>query len=123
MAGLTEVSAVRLGDCALRFEVGEQRGLDPELIAERLVGEGRVDTDPDQGDAGVVQLGLELFVERQLVGADRAEIERVEGEQHSPAGEVGKGNLLAGVVRKGEIRSLGPDFDQRRRPRSATRAR
>ena len=55
--------------------------VDAELLLEGLVGEAVVDADPDQLDALRLDLWLDLLVDRELVAADRAEIERVEDEE------------------------------------------
>ncbi len=123
MTGRTEVGAIGIGDRAFGLEIGQQRGFDAELVAEGFVGEGGIDADTEQRDVSVIEIPLDRLVLRELVRADRAEIQRIEGEQNPAAGKVRQRNLLAGVVREGEIRSLGSDFNQWRRPRSATSER
>ena len=66
------------------MEVGEQRDREPELLAERRVAGRGVDADPDQRGVAALDLAEDLLVDRELVGADRAEVERIEGE-HEPA--------------------------------------
>ena len=46
---------------------------------------------------------LDLLVDRELVGADRAEVERVEDEQDLAAAEVGERDLVAVLVAEGEV--------------------
>ena len=127
-AGRLEVGAVGLRDLALGLEVGEQRGVDAELLAEGLVGVDVVDADADQLDALLLEFGLDLLVDRELVRADGAEVERVEDEQHATTAEVGERDLLAVLVAQREVggRFAGGDDAHggyRRRPSSATRAR
>ena len=88
------------------------------LWAKRLV-----DADPDQLDALLLDLRLDLLVDRELVRADRAEVERVEDEQDLAAAEVGERDLLAVLVAQGEVGGRLAGGDHRRRPSSATRAR
>ena len=71
----------------------------------------------------LVDLRLDLLVDRELVAADGAEVPRVEDQQHLAAPEVGERDLLAVLVAEGEVGGLLPDGDHRRRPSSATRAR
>src|SRR3954447_25967956 len=75
------VQAEGLGELALRVEVGEQRDADAEMLLERLMRVGRVDRYAVELDALRLELAEHLVVDVQLVGADRAEVERVE-DQH-----------------------------------------
>ena len=87
-----------------------------------------VDADPDQLDAPLRELGLDLLVDRELVGADRAEVEGVEDEQDLPAPEVGERDLFAVLVAQGEVGGRLPaaiiDAGRARRPgRGSARGR
>ena len=88
---LVEVGAVARDHLSLGLEVGEQRDRDPELLPERPVGPGRVDAHADQGRALLLDLRQHLLVDRELVGAHRAEVERVEDQHQLAAPEVRRG--------------------------------
>src|SRR3954452_204423 len=103
MPGLLDVGAVGTSDLPLGLEVGEQLRVDAELLLEGLVGEAAVDADPDHGHALGLDLRLDLLVDRELVAADRAEVERVEDQEDLLAAEVGERNLLAVLIAESEI--------------------
>jgi hypothetical protein len=97
-------------------EVGQQRDRYAEVLAEGPVAEGAVDRDADHGHAAALELAQGLLVGAQLVGADRAEVTGVEGEQHAATAEARQRDLLAVVVDEGEVGSRRAGFDHRRRP-------
>jgi hypothetical protein len=82
-----------------------------------------VDADPDEGGALRLDLAEDLLVDAELVGADRAEVERVEGEDQLAAREVRQRDLVPVVIAEGEVRGLFARLDQRRRPSSPSRDR
>src|ERR1043165_7702396 len=64
-----DVGAIGTGDLALGLEVGEQGGVDTQLLLEGLVSKEAVDADPDQLDPLGGDLRLHLLVERELIPA------------------------------------------------------
>src|ERR1700742_2036465 len=114
-AGGVDVGAEGLGDLAVRLEVGEQHRVDAELLLEGFVGVGAVDAEADQRDPGVGELALDaLLVDRELIRADGAEVERIEGDQDLAALEVGERDLFPVLVFDGEVGSRVADRDHRR---------
>src|SRR4051794_5671062 len=85
---LLVVEAIGLADGALRVEVGEQRDTNPELLLEGVVGIRGVDGDAIHLHALGLELAEDLVVDVQLVCADRAEVERVEGEDGALAAQI-----------------------------------
>ena len=81
--------------------------VEAELLAEGAVADSAVDADPDQRRAPRLDLAEDLLVDRELVGADRAEVERVEGEHQLAAGEVGERDRVAVLVGEGEVGRRG----------------
>ena len=71
----------------------------------------------------VLDLAEDLLVDRELVGADRAEVGRIEGDDQLVAGVVSERDLVLILVEEREVRSLGAGFDHLRRPSSATSSR
>src|SRR6187551_464989 len=80
--------AVRLRYLALGVEVREERDRQPLVLLKGLVAERAVDGDADQPRALPLELGQDLLVDAQLVGADRAEVGRIEDEHDRLAAEV-----------------------------------
>jgi hypothetical protein len=102
------VGVIRPGDVALGLEVGKQREMQVPIL-----GEGEMTPDPVHRDAHelrieLLELGEQLLVQGKLIGADRAPVLRVEGEDHGPAPEVRKRHRLVGGRAKLELRGLGP---------------
>src|SRR5215217_7419238 len=117
-AVLVRPDSVRLRDLPFWVEVREQRDLGVEVLLESLVAEGAVDRDAEQSRAPLLELREYLLVDAQLVGADRAEVGRVEDQYHRPPAEVGERDLVAILIGKPEIRRRRTGLDHRRRPSS-----
>ena len=71
----------------------------------------RVDADSDQCRVPLLDLGQDLLVDRELIGADRAEVERVERDDEPATGEVGERDVVAVLVGEREVRSGGSGLD------------
>src|SRR5215217_5091789 len=123
VAALLDVRAVLTRDLALGMEVGQQRDRDPQVLLEGLVAEGRVDGDPVELRALLLQLAEHLLVHVHLIRADRAPVARVEDQHDRLAAELGQRDGLAVLVEQREVGSLGARLDHRRRPSSWISAR
>src|SRR4051794_32652731 len=95
-----DVGAVGLRDLALGMKVGQQRHGQIELLAEGVMRIAGVDADADQRRALRLDLAEHLLVQVELIGADGAEVERIEDEHELAPGEVGKRDLVAVLVRQ-----------------------
>jgi hypothetical protein len=65
----------------------------------------------------------QLLVDRELVRADRAEVERVEDQHRGLALQVGERDRLAILIPELEVRRRAAGLDHRRRPSSRIRLR
>ena len=110
----------------LRLEVRELLDVHAELLAEGLLGVGRVAGDAVQRGALSSELVEHLVVEAELVGAHRAEGERVEHQDGSSAVQVGTGEGAPILAPEPEFRHGRFGRDDRihlRRPSSRTSER
>src|SRR2546423_220295 len=117
-AALLVVDAELAGHLALRVEVREQRDRHAELLLEGIVRIRGVYRHAVQIDAARLQLAEHLLVDVQLVGADRAEVERIEGEDHRPPPKRLEGDLLPVLVTQAEVRRLRACLDHGLAPES-----
>src|SRR5205823_3232411 len=76
------VHGVRARDLALGLEVREQRKAQVAMFREREMAPDAVDGDSQDLGAQLAELRHQLAVDRQLVGADRAPVGGIEGEDH-----------------------------------------
>src|SRR5918998_1726129 len=122
-AVLVRPHAVGPGHLALRVEVGQQREVKVQVAAEGAVAERPVDRYAEQLRAALLELAQHLLVDAELVGADRAEVGRVEDQEDPAAAEVRERDLLAVLVWERELRGLRAGLYHRRSPSSWMRAR
>src|SRR4029077_9749836 len=103
-AVLLAVDAVGPRDRALGLEVGEQREVEGPVLRKRKGRPDAVDRDSQQLRAVTLELRQQLLVERQLVGADRAPVLRIEDQDCRPAAAVGERDLLVRGRGQREVR-------------------
>ena len=110
---------------ALGLEVRQLPAADGELVLERLLRPARVAGDPVEPCATLGKLAQHTRVELQLVGARRAEGERVEHEDRALALQVLLGEARPVLARQleGGRRRAGSDHGHLRRPSSLMSAR
>src|SRR5262245_28394143 len=109
---LLEFKAVLLRHGPLGLEVGEQRVLDAELLGECLVRPDRVHAHAEDARVQRVEL-LEIVDEAGvLLRADRAEVERIEREDHLVALQIRELVLLVVVGLEREVGGLFTRFDR-----------
>ena len=102
--GRLEVRAEQAGRRALGLEVAQLRDADAERVGEGLLAVRRVGGHAVEIHALLAQVGEHLFVDLQLVGADRAEGEGVEDEDGRAARQRLRRDLL--------ITHEGPGFSR-----------
>ena len=100
------------------MEVRQQRNRDSEPLPEGLVRVRGVDRDAVQLHTGRLQLAEDLLVHVELVGADRAEVERVEDQDRRLPAKGLERDLVAVLIPQLEVGRRGPGLDHRRRPSS-----
>ena len=106
----------------MRADLSE-RDRQAQVALERLVAKRAVHRDAEQLHAAALELGQRVLVDAQLVGADRAEVRRVDDQQERAPAEVRRRDGLAVLVGQREVRRRGAGLDHRRRPSSWISAR
>jgi hypothetical protein len=93
-------------------EVGEQAHLEALVALERRVHVPRVDADAEDIGSRRGIAGTRRRDVLELARAHRAEVERVEHQQHVAATQVREAHLLAVLVAQGELRGDVTDLDR-----------
>src|SRR5207245_7496386 len=79
---VSTIYPIHFGDCPLGLEVCEQGKVQLPVLGKSGVTPDPIDGDADQLGMEVAKLRQDLVIEGHLVTADRAPIDRIEGENY-----------------------------------------
>jgi hypothetical protein len=102
------ISSIGACDLSLRVEVREQREVQMTVLGECLMTTSTIDRDAQELGSRLVELRKDLIIERHLVTADGTPVRWVKSQDHRPAGQVLKRQVLICRYPEGEIGSRGP---------------